>query len=66
LEALAARFGGGEQGDNSDEADVTTAVDRNQLTLARWRPVLKALQAAGVLPGAPQGELLLPDFVLHY
>lgn len=66
LEALAARFGGGEQGDNSDEADVTTAVDRYQLTLARWRPVLKALQAARVLPGAPQGELLLPDFVLHY
>jgi hypothetical protein len=32
----------------------------------RWRPLLKALQAAGALPGAAQGELLLPDFKLHY
>ena len=66
IEALAARFGGGDQGDNSDEADVVSDRDRLQLTLARWRPVIKALQAAGALPGAPQGELLLPELALHY
>lgn len=66
LESLAARFGGGEQGDNSDEADVVSERETYQLTLARWRPVLKALQAAGALPGSPQGELLLPELALHY
>ena len=66
IEALAARFGGGDPGDNSDEADVVSDRDRFQMTLARWRPVIKALQAAGALPGAPQGELLLPELALHY
>jgi protease-4 len=65
FEALAARFGGGDQGDNSDEAEVTME-DRTQTAIVRWRPLLKALQAAGALPGAAQGELLLPDFKLHY
>ena len=66
IETLAARFGGGDQGDNSDDADVVSDRDRVQMTLARWRPVIKALQAAGALPGAPQGELLLPELALHY
>jgi protease-4 len=66
LEALVAHLSGGEEGDNSDEADITTKRDTNRLTLARLRPLLKALQSAGALPGAAQGELLLPDFALHY
>ena len=66
IEALASRFGGGDPGDNSDEADVVSDHDRLRMTLTRWRPVIKALQAAGALPGAPQGELLLPELSLHY
>jgi len=66
LEALAARFGSGESGDNSDEADVlTTPTDSYQATLTRLRPFLLALRAVGVLPG-PQGELLAPELALHY
>ncbi len=64
LEALAARLSGGEHGDNSDDADVSTETYR--VTLERWRPLVKALQAAGAIPGAPQGELLTPNLSLHY
>lgn len=65
FEALVQRLGGGEKGDNSDEAEAVTEREQVQALIARWRPLVKALRAAGALPGL-QGELLLPDLALHY
>ena len=66
FEALMARLGGGEQGDNSDDAEAASGPEPWPTALARLRPLVKALQAAGALPGAPQGEVLLPELALHY
>ncbi|MBY0503571.1 MAG: signal peptide peptidase SppA [Bryobacteraceae bacterium] len=66
IAALVARFGSGESGDNSDDAEVTTTeTDRYRATLQQLRPLFTALRATGLLPG-PQGELLAPSLSLRY